>query len=187
MYMCMWVCIRIYINIYRLEPKEAQTLCLQAAIFDAKNEVTRAKEMYTKALTLDPERWESALAYAHFLTRATPHNPLGASERYMYVCVGVWVQVCVQVRVCVCVWNPHLSMLTSTLAPIRIICYVLAHGVYTYAYVYIRIYTCSGLCRLAHTPKLTHPRIRIYTYIYVVHGIYSYAWVCGFGCVRQSA
>ena len=65
----------------RLEPKEPATLCLQAAVCEAKLEMGRAKEAYTKALQLDPHRWETSLAFAHFQTRANPHNPLGASEK----------------------------------------------------------------------------------------------------------
>jgi tetratricopeptide (TPR) repeat protein len=66
----------------RLEPKEPATLCLQAAVCEGvRGEVSRAKDLYSKALALQPRRWETALAFAHLQTRTHMQNPLMASEK----------------------------------------------------------------------------------------------------------
>jgi len=74
-------------------------------VLEAKGEIGRAKDVYNKAVALDPHRWETTLAFAHFQTRAYPQN-LVASERVPSVCaidcLWVCVLLCVRARVLAC-------------------------------------------------------------------------------------
>ena len=88
--------------VMRLEPKAPASLCVHAAVLEAKGEMSRAKDVYNKAVALDPHRWETTLAFAHFQTRAYPQN-LVASERVPSVCAIDCLWVCVLLCVCVCV------------------------------------------------------------------------------------
>jgi hypothetical protein len=88
--------------VMRLEPKVPASLCVHAAVLEAKGEMGRAKDVYNKAVALDPHRWETTLAFAHFQTRAYPQN-LVASERVPSVCAIDCLWVCVLLCVCVCV------------------------------------------------------------------------------------
>ena len=91
--------------VMRLEPKAPASLCVHAAVLEAKGEIGRAKDVYNKAVALDPHRWETTLAFAHFQTRAYPQN-LVASERVPSVCaidcLWVCVLLCVRARARAC-------------------------------------------------------------------------------------